>query len=90
MWEYKIEQKPIEEIIETKEVKYIFTYEKLIKNGTKVIVYRNGEEVQVVDYEKVPSPKKDESLLVQYSEDEFFKPIISEYKIISDRSRIGC
>ena len=77
MWEYKIEQKPIEEIIETKEVQYIFTYEKLIKNGTKVIVYRNGEEVQVVDYEKVPSPKKDESLLVQYSEDEFFKPIIS-------------
>mgnify|MGYP004483495417 FL=1 len=77
VWEYKIEQKPIEEIIETKEVQYIFTYEKLIKNGTQVIVYRNGEEVQVVDYEKVPSPKKDESLLVQYSEDEFFKPIIS-------------
>lgn len=76
IWEYKIEQDPVEDIIETREIKYIFTYEKLTKNRTQTIVYRNGEEVRVIGYEKVPNPKKDESLLVQYSEDVFFRPII--------------
>ena len=76
MWEYKIEQNFVEDIIETKEIKYIFTYEKLVKNGSQIIVYRNGEDIQVMGYEKVPNPKKDESLLIQYSEDTFFKPII--------------
>nr|WP_295265904.1 AAA family ATPase [uncultured Blautia sp.] len=77
VWEYKIEQNPVEDIIESKETNYIFTYEKLVKNGTQTIVYRKGENIQVMGYEKVPNPKKDESLLVQYSEDNFFRPIIS-------------
>ena len=76
VWEYKIEQDPVEDIIETREIKYIFTYEKLTKNKTQTVAYRNGEEVQVFGYEKVPNPKRDESLLVQYSEDDFFRPII--------------
>ena len=76
VWEYEIEQNFVEDIIETKEIKYIFTYEKLVKNGSQIIVYRNGEDIQVMGYEKVPNPKKDESLLIQYSEDTFFKPII--------------
>lgn len=78
VWEYKIEQDVVEDFFETKEIKYIFTYEKLIKNGTQIIVYRNGEDVQVVGYDKVPNPKKDESLLIQYAEDTVFKPVISE------------
>ena len=76
VWEYKIEQNLVEDIIETKEINYIFTYEKLVKNGTHTIAFRNREDVQILGYERVPNPKKDESLLVQYSEDEFFKPII--------------
>lgn len=76
VWEYKIEQDPVEDIIETREIKYIFTYEKLTKNKTQTVAYRKGEEVQVFGYEKVPNPKRDESLLVQYSEDDFFKPVI--------------
>lgn len=76
VWEYKIEQDPVEDIIETREIKYIFTYEKLTKNKTQTVAYRNGEEVQVFGYEKVPNPKRDESLLVQYSEDDFFRPVI--------------
>lgn len=77
VWEYKIERNPVEDIIESKETNYIFTYEKLVKNRTQTIVYRKGENIQVMGYEKVPNPKKDESLLVQYSEDDFFRPIIS-------------
>lgn len=76
VWEYKIEQDPVEDIIETREIKYIFTYEKLTKNKTQTVAYRNGEGVQVFGYEKVPNPKRDESLLVQYSEDDFFRPVI--------------
>lgn len=77
VWKYKIEKRAIEDIIETKEEEYMFTYEKLVKNETQVILYRNGKDTQVMGYEKVPNPKKDESLLVQYSEETFFKPIIS-------------
>lgn len=39
---------------------------------------RTPDTIQVTGYDKVPTPKKDESLLVQYSEDAFVKPIISE------------
>ena len=39
---------------------------------------RTSDTIQVTGYDKVPTPKKDESLLVQYSEDAFVKPIISE------------
>lgn len=77
VWEYKIEENLIEDIIDTREKKYIFTYEKLTKNGSEIIAMRDENDTQVIGYEKVPNPKKDESLLVQYLEDDYFKPIIT-------------
>jgi hypothetical protein len=76
VWSYRIEEDYDEDIINTKEVKYYFAYEKLVKNGTETIIFRDGDTVCVIGYEKVPAPKKDESLLVQYSEDTFMRPII--------------
>ena len=76
-WEYRIEQAKEEEIIEKKEVKYVFVYESFSEQE-KNIMLREGENIKILGYDKVPMPKKDESLLVQYSEDNTVKPIISE------------
>lgn len=76
-WSYRIEQALNEDVIETNETKYIFTFEKL-STGNDILMLRDGEEIVVAGYEKVPTPKKDESLLVQYSEDKTVKSIISE------------
>lgn len=79
IWEYRIEPIKNEVVLENKVKKYNFVYEKLSENN-RVIMSRNEEGVQVSGYDKVPTPKKDESLLVQYSEDELINSIIKEMK----------
>lgn len=76
-WSYRIEQVLEEGIIESKEPKYSFVYEKLSNEDT-VVMLRNEEKIEIIGYDKIPAPKKDESLLVQYVEDAAFKPLISE------------
>lgn len=76
-WEYRIEQAKEEEFIEKKEVKYIFAYESLSRNRENLML-RDGKNVKILGYDKVPTPKKDESLLVQYSEDDVIRKIIRE------------
>lgn len=78
VWSYKIQQDYAEDIIESKEIKYFFEYEKLENKEGNILMQRTPDTIEVAGYDKVPTPKKDESLLVQYSEDSFVKPIISE------------
>lgn len=76
-WEYRIEQVQEEEIIEKEEVKYVFVYERFSEQE-KNLMLREGTKIEVLGYDKVPTPKRDESLLVQYSEDSTVRPIIAE------------
>ena len=78
VWSYRIQQDHAEDIFESKEIKYFFAYEKLQNIKGDILMQRTSDTIQVTGYDKVPTPKKDESLLVQYSEDAFVKPIISE------------
>lgn len=78
IWSYRIQQDYAEDIIESKEIKYFFAYEKLQDVEGNILMQRTPDTIEVSGYDKVPTPKKDESLLVQYSEDSFVKPIISE------------
>lgn len=75
-WSYKIEANPNDDIIVEDEAEYIITHEKLIKNNT-IVFERSINSVSVAGYNSVPQPKKDESLLLQYSDDEEFEPLIS-------------
>ena len=77
VWSYKIEQDLNEDFIESKEIKYAFVNEELSEDGINIIK-RELDSVKVTGYDKIPTPKKDESLLVQYSEDKFIRPIIIE------------
>lgn len=77
VWSYRIERDINEDFIESKEIKYAFVYEELSEDGTNIIK-RELDNVEVIGYDKIPTPKKDESLLVQYSEDKFIRPIIVE------------
>ena len=78
VWSYRIQQDHAEDIFESKEIKYFFAYEKLQNIKGDILMQRTPDTIQVTGYDKVPTPKKDESLLVQYSEDALVKPIISE------------
>ncbi|MDO5399024.1 MAG: AAA family ATPase [bacterium] len=67
-WSYRIENVTNVAIQEYSQP-YIFTYEKLLCNGN-VVFERIKDNVSITGYDKIPQPKKDESLLLQYAEDE--------------------
>ncbi|MDE5907418.1 MAG: ATP-binding protein [Lachnospiraceae bacterium] len=75
-WIYEINEISKDELIINEEGKYEFSFEKLLCNG-KIIFERKNEKVRVIGYDKVPQPKKDESLILQYSENENFEILIS-------------
>ncbi len=75
-WSYRVDSDPKDEIIVNSTEEYIIANEKLTKNG-EVIFERNNDSVNVTGYNRLPKPKKDESLLLQYSNDEEFDPLIS-------------
>ena len=75
-WSYRIENIRKEFLVLESQEKYGFVYEKLMKNG-KTVFERNGNEIKVAGYDRVPQPKSDESLLSQYSEEPNFEKLIS-------------
>lgn len=75
-WIYKIGKIETSELILVNETQYCIKYEKLLKNN-EIIFERNLDSIKVVGYDKVPQPKKNESLLLQYSEDKEFEQLIS-------------
>ena len=64
------------DLIVNEENKYEFIYEKLVKNK-EIVFERNNMEIEVIGYDKVPQPKKSESLILQYSEDDNFQKLNS-------------
>lgn len=75
-WSYKIDSVQKDILLLESQEKYCFAYEKLVKDGN-IVFERNGESINVVGYDRVPQPKKDESLLSQYSEDKNFEKLIA-------------
>lgn len=75
-WSYKINYVSESDLIFVEEDKYSFVYEKLLCND-ELIFERDGSRISMVGYDKVPQPKKDESLLLQYAENEDFEELIS-------------
>lgn len=78
-WEYCIQIDKQQEIIREEEKKYYFALERLTDDDS-VLFERTENNISVVGYEKIPTPKKDESLLVQYAEDKSFKGVIAELR----------
>lgn len=76
-WNYRIELAQNEDIIKSEEVKYVFTYEELLRDN-KTIILRDKDKTEILGYDKVPTPKSDESVLLQYSEDKIIHSIIIE------------
>lgn len=75
-WIYEIKKISENELIIDEESKYEFSFEELKRNG-EMIFERRHDKINVIGYDKVPQPKKDESLLLQYSEDKNFETLIS-------------
>lgn len=74
-WFYEIGKSNEDDILLEEEVHYEFIYEKLTFKG-KLIFERKKDSIHFAGFDKLPKPKKDESLLLQYSEDESFEKLI--------------
>lgn len=75
-WFYQINKIIEDKLIINEESKYGFSFEQLLCNGEEIFK-RIDEEVTVSGYDKVPQPKKSESLIFQYSEDSNLETLIS-------------
>ena len=74
-WTYRIENSHEAGLILNEDEQYYFKYEKLLCND-QLVFERIEDEILVVGYDKVPRPKKDESLLLQYAEDDNLEELI--------------
>lgn len=74
-WFYEIGKVSEGELILEEESRFGFAAEKLTKNGT-LIFERKEDQVFVSGYDRIPQPKKDESLILQYAEDKNFESLI--------------
>jgi len=78
-WAYRIDKDTVQDLLfehHDENDGYIITHETLSKNGESVFE-RILDKIIVAGYTKVPQPKKDESLLLQYSEEDTFEELIS-------------
>lgn len=78
-WAYRIDNDTVQDLLfehHDKNDGYVITHETLSKNG-EFVFERILDKISVVGYTKVPQPKKDESLLLQYSEEDTFEELIS-------------
>lgn len=86
-WTYDIRKADTGELVLDEKPEYQFSYERLTCNG-KVLFERSSSRVEMLGYDKIPQPKKDESLISQYSEDELLRNLVAEmrksYKIDTD------
>lgn len=74
-WIYQIEGANAKELL-LEETPYCFTYEKLLCNN-ELIFERIHDEVELAGYDRVPRPKRNESLILQYADDDKFLNLIS-------------
>lgn len=79
LWSYKIEPEKSNDIILENQKDYVISYEELYKNNTKVFS-RKLTDIFFEGYDKLPQPKKNESLLFQYSEDDSLNNLTNELK----------
>lgn len=78
-WQYHIEVDVPNEVIIEEQRECHFLFEKLTC-GNEILFLRDVTGTRLEGYERVPMPKKDESLLVQYAEDGVFKELIQDIK----------
>lgn len=78
-WSYTIVCNNTMDVLGYDDSDYIISNEELTKNND-LIFKRENNGIIFSGYDKVPNPKKDESLLVQYSESEEFSELIDELK----------
>lgn len=78
-WEYHIQSRRDEDLMTDNEEDYYF-FAEVLKEKDKILFKRDEKSIEVVGYDKIPTPKRDESLLVQYAEDDKFRFLIKEIR----------
>ena len=79
-WSYKLKkQEETDEISFENDDEYYFAYESLICDQ-KMLFLRDGDLIKIEGFADIPTPKKDKSLIYQYSDDLHFNELVSGLK----------
>lgn len=80
-WSYNINYINEKDEIINAEESLSFVNEQLKENG-QIVFKRTENDVFISGYDKIPQPKKDTSIILQYSDDSKFKFLVSEMRKI--------
>lgn len=79
-WSYSLQKQATTEEVSFDSVdEYLFAYEALLCDNKKIFT-RENDEVSIQDFENIPTPRKDTSLIYQYSDDLHFNELVSGLK----------
>lgn len=79
-WSYTLEkQLNINDITLKNADEYFFAYESLSCDKKEVFV-RSNDKLEIQDFTNIPTPKKDKSLIYQYSDDLHFRELVGGLK----------
>lgn len=76
-WSYSIQRQTTTDEVSFDSVdEYSFTHETLLCDNKKMFT-RENDEVSIQDFENIPTPRKDTSLIYQYSDDLHFNELVN-------------
>lgn len=79
-WRYKIKkEKSTSNILFDNDGLCFFEHESLICDE-EIIFSRASEKISIKDFENIPTPRKDKSLIYQFSDDSHFKELVDGFK----------
>lgn len=79
-WTYTLIKQPdINDISFKSTDEYFFAYESLLCDNKEIFV-RSNDRLEIKDFTNIPTPKKDKSLIYQYSDDLHFSELVSGLK----------
>lgn len=81
-WSYRIEEDNTKENMNFSKKQYEFVFEELLIDNEQVLM-RNKNDIQLKHFDKIPTPKKSESLLSQYSNEEIYHDIVVDFHKIA-------
>lgn len=76
VWKIKVDSLPI---MAAEEVNICIKEENLVINNEQIFI-KNGDKIKILEYDTVPQPKENESLISQYRKEKEIKLIYEEFR----------
>jgi len=82
IWKYAIKRKKEIDILQFNNLRECYFDSESLTCDNTLVFSRKRDNINISSYNKIPTPRSNESLIFQYSEDEAFKEIVSNLEKI--------